>query len=232
LGESFWRSAAESCQHKPSESQLRFACLKWSGLNATDSARGSGYLADTHEGMRQQGSRAAKTTAVAELLAYAHAETGKGDSGLVDGLEARRILSRIARRGNNNERIKSLEALARIDVAEAAANAGPEETLEEKLVALIAAIPEQGAGACMALCSFASAGGNIANLAFIENVASTVAHYYPTYWAGWLAGNRQREFLEKLASGPVLSDDELVAAVQAKLGPSHKAVASDAGAQQ
>jgi len=115
LGESFWRSAAESCQHKPSELQLRFACLKHSGLNATDSARGAGYQANDDEGMRQQGSRAAKTTAVCELLAYAHAETGKGDDGIVSGKEAKRILSRISRKGNNNERIKALEALSRLD---------------------------------------------------------------------------------------------------------------------
>ena len=101
---------------------------------------------------------------------------------------------------------------------EAATANQPEETLEENLVALVAAVPMQAAGACMALSSFASAGGNIANLFFIKDVASTVAHYYPDYWAKWLAGNRQREFLEKLASAPVLSDDELVAAVKAKLG--------------
>jgi hypothetical protein len=61
------------------------------------------------------GHRANTSTAVLELLSHAHAETGKGDDGVVSGKEARRILSRIARKGNNNERVKALEALSRLE---------------------------------------------------------------------------------------------------------------------
>jgi hypothetical protein len=220
LGESFWRSAAESCQHKPSELQLRFACLKHSGLNATDSARGAGYQANDDEGMRQQGSRAAKTTAVCERLAYAHAETGKGDDGIVSGKEAKRILSRISRKGNNNERIKALEALSRLDQVEAAASANqPEESPEQSLAFIIAAVPTQGLGAYLALCSFVAAGGPVCNFPFIAEIAPTIARNYPGGWAKWTAKGHMTDFLCKLADAPVLSDDELVAAVRAKLGP-------------
>jgi hypothetical protein len=114
LGESFWRNAAEACSHKPTEQQIRFACLKHSGLNASDAATRSGYEGE-EAAIRVAGHRASKSTAVTELLSYARAETGKGDDGIVSGSEARRILSRIARKGNNNERVKALEALAKLE---------------------------------------------------------------------------------------------------------------------
>jgi hypothetical protein len=131
LGESFWRSAAESCTHKPSELQLRMACCLQAGHNLSDSAAKAGYEGDANA-IRVAGHRASKSTAVCELLSYAHAQTGKGDDGIVSGQEARRILSRIARKGNNNERIKALEALARIDQAEQAASVGQQTDINEK----------------------------------------------------------------------------------------------------
>jgi hypothetical protein len=121
LGERWWRDAAESCTHKPSEKQLRFAVGRHDGLTAADSAKRAGYPGGK-ERIRQAGSRAAKSTAVLELLAYAFAETGTGDDGVVKGGEAKRILSRIARTGDNTARIKSLESLAKLERDERAAN--------------------------------------------------------------------------------------------------------------
>jgi hypothetical protein len=220
LGERFWREAAEACQHKPSEEQLRFAKLKHEGLNATDSAKGAGYSATTDDAMRQQGSRAYKTTAVAELLAFAHAETGKGDSGVVDGKEARRILSRIARKGNNNERVKALEALARLDTQEHERLSNqPEETLEENLAALITLVPEQGAGAFLAMSSFIHAGGFIGSFPFLAEVAPVLSLHFPGDWQRWRAREKQQwvtDFLDKAAAGPVLDEGALIAAVKRK----------------
>src|SRR5262249_62279404 len=124
LGEKFWRSAAEACTHKPTEAQLRFAVCKREGLTSSHAARLAGY-AGSPESIRQNGSRANKSTAVQELLAYAHAETGSGNDGLVNGKEARRILSRIARTGDNTARIKACESLARIEREGRDANANP-----------------------------------------------------------------------------------------------------------
>ena len=112
LGEKWWRDTAASCTHKPSEIQLRFAG-RHDGLNATEAARRAGYSGDGK--LRGAGSRVLKSTSVQELLAYAFAETGTGDDGVVKGGEARRILSRIARTGDNGSRIKALDSLARID---------------------------------------------------------------------------------------------------------------------
>src|SRR5262249_24194013 len=93
LGEKFWRAAAEACTHKPTEAQLRFAICKREGLTSSHAARLAGY-AGSPESIRQNASRANKNTAVQELLAYAHAETGHGIDGLVTGKEVKRILSR------------------------------------------------------------------------------------------------------------------------------------------
>jgi hypothetical protein len=220
LGEKFWKEAAESCQHKPSDLQLRFACLKHSGLNATDSARGAGYSANDDEGMRQQGSRAYKTTAVAELLSYAVAETGKGDSGIVDGKEARRILSRIARKGNNNERVKALEALARLDNQEREyLNNQPQESLEENLATIIALVPESGCGAFLAMSSFIHAGGFIGSFPFLAEVAPVLSRNFPGDWQRWRAKEKQQwvtDFIDKAAAGPLLEDAALTAAVRRK----------------
>ena len=220
LGEKFWRDAAESCQHKPSEEQLRFACLRWSGMNMSDSAVAAGYSCPDDESARQQGSRADKTTAVSELLAYAHAETGKGSDGLVDGQEARRILSRIARRGNNNERIKSLEALAKIDLAEAAIPK-PETSLEEDLAGIICLLPKDAAGAVIAMEAFFNGAGNVLNFPFLKLCAPVVSKLYPNDWKRWRdkSGPHRQwavETLDRVAAGPVLDDEALVAAVRAK----------------
>jgi len=130
LGERWWRDAAEACTHKLSEMQLRFAVGRHDGLTATDSARRAGYTGEG-ERMRQAGSRADRSAAVQELLAYAYAETGVGSDGVVKTGEAKRILSRIARKGDNNARIKALESLAKIEQAERDANPAAELTAAE-----------------------------------------------------------------------------------------------------
>lgn len=117
LGEPFWRAAAQACSHKPNEAQLKFAVGRHNGLTATDAATRAGY-SGTNEQMRSHGSRVSKSTAVTELLAYAFAETGTGDDGVIKGAEPKRILSRIARTGDNASRIRAVEGLQKIEATE------------------------------------------------------------------------------------------------------------------
>jgi len=153
-GEDFWRRAAESCTYKPSEVQLRFAVCRHHGLNATESARRSGYQGDEVT-IRQAGHRASKSTSVGELLAYARVETGTGDDGVVSPKEARRILSRIARRGDHRARIAALDALVRLDREEAALTTR-EITWEEALIDVIVCIPDGYVGSFQAMSCFQS----------------------------------------------------------------------------
>jgi hypothetical protein len=218
LTEDFWRRAAQACTYKPSEAQLRMACCLHAGLNQSDSARRSGYVGNDVT-IRQQGHKAAKSTSVNELLAYAKAETGTGDDGMVSPKEARRILSRIARRGDHRARIAALESLAKLDRDEAAANAKPEESIEEQIADIIIILPESAAGAFLALSCFHSNRQNIVNFPYLKECAPVVAKTYPKEWAGWRSKHREQwhPFLDGMAAGPVLEPDALSAAVKAKL---------------
>src|SRR5262249_54617096 len=120
LGEAFWTEAAGTVGATPL--QAKFACCRHRGMTATGSARASGYSGDKVS-IRQAGHRAAKSTAVMNMLSLARAQTGEGPDGVVTGAEAKRILSRLARGSDPNVRIKALESLARMDRDEREASA-------------------------------------------------------------------------------------------------------------
>jgi hypothetical protein len=130
LGEAFWNEAGATCGATPL--QVRFACCRHRGMTAAGAARAAGYSGDD-DSIRQAGSRAAKSTAVMNLLALATAESGGGDDGVVGTGEARRILSRLARGSDPNVRIKALESLQKIEErqrAERSAGDGPHDLAE------------------------------------------------------------------------------------------------------
>jgi hypothetical protein len=231
LGFDFWKTAAESCTHKPTPQQLKFACRRHDGLNATDCARAAEYAGDD-DTIRISAHRASKSTAVSELLAYAYAATGKGDAGVVSGKEARQILSRIARKGENNARIKALESLARMDEAAEEANrkaaeeeAGPKKG--EGVALIIKALPADGVGAAIALGLHYNrqdqSHRRISWFPFLEECAPIVSRKYPENWQRWRkhceqpALANELAYIDHCANGRLLDGDELVAAVQNKL---------------
>jgi hypothetical protein len=199
------------------ESQLRMACCLHGGLNQSDSARRAGYQGDDVT-IRQTGHKAAKSTSVGELLSYAKAETGTGDDGLVSPKEARRILSRIARRGDHRARIAALDALAKLDRDEAAANAKPEASWQEQIADVITSVPESYVGSFLAMSCFHSGTKNITNFPYLDLCAPAIAKTYPKEWASWRSKHHQQwhSFLDEVSSGILLEPDALVAAVKAK----------------
>src|SRR5262245_12342470 len=144
LGEGFWTEAAATVG--ATSLQARFAACRHRGMTATGSARASGYSGDKVS-IRQAGHRAAKSTAVMNLLALAKAESGEGPDGVVTGVEAKRILSRLARGSDPNVRIKALESLARMDreAREAAANQGFSHDEADSFAALVSIFGEDAA---------------------------------------------------------------------------------------
>jgi hypothetical protein len=95
-----------------------------------------------------------------------------------------------------------------------------EETLEQTLGHIIIAVPYQAFGAFMSLSSFVSNGGFIGSFPYLTEVAPAIARYYPDCWQKWRIREKQQwvwDFLDKVASGPVLDDDELVAVVKRKM---------------
>jgi hypothetical protein len=218
LGEEFWRRAAQACTHKPSEAQLRTAVGLHAGLNQTEAARRAGYVG-TNDKLRVMAHRAARSTSVNELLAYARAETGAGDNEIVGPKEARRILSRIARRGDHRSRISALESLARLDRDEAAAKADPEASLEEQLYDIIALVPTQEVGAYLAMSTWANKVGDISSFRYLKECAPAISKRYPHDWTVWRAKCQPRWYvtLDEAANGPLLQGDSLVAAIKAAL---------------
>jgi phage terminase small subunit len=135
LGSSFWDEARATTG--ATELQARFACCYHRGMTASGSAKTAGYAGDD-DTIRQAGSRAAKSTAVMNLLALAKAEgNGDGPDGVVDAAEAKRILSRLARGSDPNVKVKAIESLAKIaaqeraEMAERAKDDDPRSTLRE-----------------------------------------------------------------------------------------------------
>jgi hypothetical protein len=112
LGSAFWEEAQKTTG--ASDMQVRFACCRHRGMTAVGSAKAAGYSGDA-DSIRQAGSRAAKSTAVMNLLALAQAEQAGGDDGTVSPAEARRILSRLARGSDPSVRIRAVELLAKLE---------------------------------------------------------------------------------------------------------------------
>jgi hypothetical protein len=108
-----------------------------------------------------------------------------------------------------------------------------EDSLEEQFVAVIAALPQSGIGAALAMGSYFDKVGNIFNFPFLELCAPIVHQNFATEWARFRNGvNRadMAEYLDKCADGIVVGGDDLVSAVRAAAssGTRHKPVAEAA----
>jgi hypothetical protein len=117
LGREWWEEAGRMSSASPE--QVAFALCRSKSMNATASARAAGYAtAGDSANARQAGHRAAHSTAVLAMLSLYAAETGTTDTSVVDTKEGKAILSRIARQAAANERIRAVEALAKLDAME------------------------------------------------------------------------------------------------------------------
>jgi hypothetical protein len=112
LGYEWWQEAGANCH--ATQQQIVFALHRHKGMTATGSAKAAGYAGDGPT-IRQAGHRAAHSTAVMGLLSMAKAESGQGPDGNVTLIEAKQILSRLARGSDPSVRIKAIESLAKIE---------------------------------------------------------------------------------------------------------------------
>jgi hypothetical protein len=210
LGEAWWRDAAGACG--ASDKQAKFACLRHRGMTAVGAARGAGYGGEGAS-IRQLGSRTAKSPAVLNLLAMAAAEAGGGTDGTVDTPEAKRILSRLARGSDPNVRIKALDSLAKLEERERESNTSEDPgDLNEIVRRTVLALPAS-LGPALAVGMWFEWLGDIEGFPFLREVAPLLAHDLPEEWARW-RGDKPNPRLDELAAGPVLSSDELVAALR------------------
>jgi hypothetical protein len=203
-----------------SERAIKFSAAKFCGKSNTEAARLAGYGGNNDSGARTEGYRLYRSNKVTQLLSLAAAEAGGGIDGCVQPQEAKQILSHLARGSDPAVRIKALDSLAKMhDREQELVRNQPEETLEQTLGLIICAIPYQAFGAFMSLSSFVSNGGFIATYPYLTEIAPAIARYYPDWWQKQRIKEKAQwawDFMDKVAAGPVLDDDELVAVVKTK----------------
>jgi hypothetical protein len=103
------------------------------------------------------------------------------------------------------------ENLRRREAAAAEAADDPDANLRN----LICALPESGLGAALALGCFFHGTANIVNFPHIKLVAPLVSRTHPVEWARWREKHEPHwhSVIDEWAAGPVLSGDQIVAAL-------------------
>jgi hypothetical protein len=219
-----------------SDKAIKFSAAKFCGKSNTEAARLAGYGGANESGARTEGYRLYRSNKVTQLLSLAAAEAGGGIDGCVQPQEAKQILSRLARGSDPAVRIKALDSLAKMQEREDNAKRGePEPTLEEALVAAIAALPMSGLGAAMAMGTWFNKVGSIATFPFLELCAPIVHQNFPSEWQRFRNVTKRQdtaEYLDKVADGIVIGGDDLVNAVRSAASAStrHKPVKESADA--
>jgi hypothetical protein len=202
------------------ERHAKFAAAKFRKCTNTQAAREAGFGVGSGTSTRSEGYRVARSNKVNQLLALAAAEAGGGYDGTLTKQESRSILTAMARGSDPQVRIKSIELLNKLEREEAAANAKPEDSLEQTFADIIRAVPEDAAGAVIAMSCFNSAFGNVANFPFLKECAPIVSRTYPAEWKKWRDATGAKwgfEFIDRVAAGPLLEGDDLVRAVKSRV---------------
>jgi hypothetical protein len=150
LGEQYWRELGTQC--KATELQIRFACARHRGADATASARLAGYRA-RGDALRQSAHKASHSTAVMSMLALVGAEDTATPDKVLDRSSRMQMLSDIARTNpDSTAKMRAVEALNKMDeqatkLGEAADNDGlSEDRLVRELLEM-----KGGGTACLAL---------------------------------------------------------------------------------
>jgi hypothetical protein len=232
LGEQRWRELGEAAGC--SELQIRFSVARFQGASQTRAAALAGYEA-TGDGLRRAGYAAYRSTGVQNLLELAAVDAP--EDARISDREIDAKIARLCRSQDSNISLKAIEAHQKREAArrEAAAS-DPEPTLQEQFVAVIAALPQSGIGAALAMGTYFNKVGDIFNFPFLELCAPMVHQNFATEWARFRNGVKRAdmaEYLDKCADGMVIGGDDLVSAVRAAAssGTRHKPIkesASDA----
>jgi hypothetical protein len=108
LGERFWRDAASLI--RASEEQIRFAVCVHRGMKNAPAARAAGYTSDK-VASREAGYKAARTTAVRNLLALAASEVdGRPNGGPMTDAEVEDVLTALIRGPDQVLKLRAIES--------------------------------------------------------------------------------------------------------------------------
>jgi hypothetical protein len=137
LGSDWWLRTSREIG--VSEKHAKFACSRHRGSSKTQAAREAGF-GNTPGAMRAEGYRLSHTNKINQMLALAAAEAGGGYDGTLTVTEGKAILTNLARGSDPAIRIKSIEALQKLEKDEAAARAivpVSAKQIEERLFELL-----------------------------------------------------------------------------------------------
>jgi hypothetical protein len=215
FGEAQWKEFADTVQ--ASDLQLRFSCARFNGASAAAAAKIAGYSGD-HGAIRRAGYQAVRSAAVVALLDLAAVNAPEQSALSESEVEAK--VAKLVRSPDPQISLKACELFDRRKQRQRELNATKsEESAEEQMAAIITSVPESGAGAFLALSTFRSSTGNLISFPFLAEVAPVIAKNFPTEWQRWRGKERVQwalDFIDKAASGPILEDAELVAAIKRK----------------
>jgi hypothetical protein len=210
LGEAWWIDTAK--QLGANLRQAKFACAKTRGCSNAEAARQAGYGGGNDINARTTGYRLSRSNMVGRLLALASG-ADSGYDGSVDRDEARRILSNLARGSDPAVRIRSIEALQKIDEADRQQQAAKEEpSMEELARDILETSPEYGP-VILADLIFQD-GGSIWGTPFLKELAPIVKRDFPKAWERYRAAMGLAEWrteFEKLSDGPLLTIEQILA---------------------
>ncbi len=204
-----WAEAARTVG--ASEKQVEFAKALLSGANNTSAARSAGYAGDDVQ-LRSAGYAAARSGKVQALLSLARA----GGAGVVDDIvsldESKRILSRLARQGDPNAKVRALSALQQLRAGEAADDY-PDWSPDVTARRLCEAAGEGGALAAASI--YYKQWKTLCGLPLGKQIVPLVRREFPEAFAQFVAslppGNKHHEEeILKLASGPITAIGKFV----------------------
>jgi hypothetical protein len=184
LGQDWWLKTA--AQIGAASRHAKFAARKHAGATNTDAARQSGFGGGSEGSVRSEGYRLARSNKIMQLLALATAEAGGGYDGCVTAAESKQILSHLARGSDPQVRIKSIEALNKMQERELAAAASQPEMTPEEDTKVLLACPLGGLLAVAAVyLGIAQQYGPRVNLGafpLLKTLAPNVKAEYPEIW--------------------------------------------------
>lgn len=215
------------------DGQVRFAAALWrlGGIDAkknTEAARLAGLDLN-----RTEAFRTARSVSVKRLLDEADKVRAGKQPALTEG-QIEQIIDDGIRRPDALTVARFLELrekrLARLAVQKTDEPEDPTRTLH----LLIKSTPESGVGAALAAGAFFVANGNIVNMPAIKEIAPLLKTRFSEEWFRWRSAHPDpwKVFLDECAAGPLLTGEELLVAVAAKITPWKPNEGANAGQDQ
>jgi hypothetical protein len=212
-GEEWWKSAGADCG--ATETQIKFAALRFAGGTASACARGAGYAGDSRS-LRSSAYAALRSNGVKRLLAMAETErVGTADIPEATSEEIKKTLSGLLRSQDPTVKLRAAEQLTKMESAERAVQAERvHSSADEVILELLKMDGSLFVAAGLLFEHSEFPWGNKAT----SLLAPVVKRDYPDLWARararFAAPSHVADF-DALGNAPALSMEEVIARLEA-----------------